>query len=111
VSNLNYANTPTPTPGNTWLQSTDQERFSRVKNALIAKMPRAVEVVKITAAKQDGQIVAKLLKPLTAAERGTLLLDVEALLKAAIDPALVIWLEALGDRNSLRNLRGIKVEQ
>jgi hypothetical protein len=31
-------------------------------------------------------------------------------LKAHIDDALTVWLEPLGDRNSLRNLRGIEVK-
>ena len=43
-------------------------------------------------------------------KRGPLLLDFEVFLKEAIDPGLVVWLEPLGDRNSLRNLRGIEVK-
>ena len=36
--------------------------------------------------------------------------DLEAFLKESIDPGLVVWLEPLGDRSSLRNLRGIEVK-
>ncbi len=64
----------------------------------------------IAAAKPDGQIIVSLVKPISASERGPLLLDLEAFLKLAIDPSLVVWLEPLGDRNSLRNLRGIEVK-
>lgn len=48
--------------------------------------------------------------PVPADKRGTLLLDLEASLKESIDPGLVVWLEPLGDRSSLRNLRGIEVK-
>jgi hypothetical protein len=34
----------------------------------------------------------------------------EDYLKESIDAGLVVWLEPFGDRNSLRNLRGIEVK-
>ena len=67
-------------------------------------------VINVVAAKQDGQIIVTLEKPMPASKRGPLLLDFEVFLKEAIDPGLVVWLEPLGDRNSLRNLRGIEVK-
>ncbi len=54
-------------------------------------------------------MIVRLLVPVPAGKRGTLLLDLEAGLKQLIDPGLVVWLEPLGDRSSLRNLRGIEV--
>ena len=44
-----------------------------------------------------------------ASERGTLLLNLEAILKKEIDDGISIWHIPLGDKNSLRNLRGIEV--
>ena len=61
-------------------------------------------------AKPDGQVIIRLLEPVPADKRGTLLLDLEAFLKESIDPGLAVWLEPLGDHNSLRNLRGIEVK-
>ena len=43
--------------------------------------------------------------------RGTKLLDLEELLKENVDLGITIWLEPLGDKNSLRNLRGIEVKK
>jgi hypothetical protein len=60
--------------------------------------------------KQDGQIIVKLLETVSADKRGTLLLNLEDYLKESIDAGLVLWLEPFGDRNSLRNLRGIEVK-
>ncbi|WP_156302385.1 hypothetical protein [Methylogaea oryzae] len=52
-------------------------------------------------------MIVGLLQPLSAGERGTLLLDLEAFLKETVEPSLAVWLEPLGDRSSLRNLRGM----
>jgi len=79
-------------------------------NALHAGTTALNGIVVITAAKQNGQIIVNLVESMPASKRGPLLLSLEAFLKEAIDPSLVVWLEPLGDRNSLRNLRGIEVK-
>lgn len=107
---LSYANTSTPTPNTAWLLLSDDERLAFVRNSLDACNQAKYNILEILAAKQDGQVIARLLEPVPADQRGTLLLDLEAFLKESIDPGLVIWLEPLGDRSSLRNLRGIEVK-
>ena len=109
-SNLSYASSSTPSPGLAWLDLSADERQGIVASTLAAGMPATKDLLAVTAAKEDGQVIVNLLEPLSAAARGTLLLDTEAFLKDAIDPALVLWLEALEDRSSLRNLRGIEVK-
>lgn len=107
---LGYAQTNTPSPSPAWRQLPDTERLTLVMDTL-HNVPTALDRnVVIAAANQDGQILVSLVEPMPAGKRGTLLLDLEATLKAAIDPGLVVWLEPLGDRNSLRNLRGIEVK-
>ncbi len=108
--NLKYAQTNTPTPGSEWRNLPDAERRIRVIDALKAGAAALSHAVIIAAAKEDGQIIVNLAEPLSAGKRGQLLLDLEAFLKQAIDPGLAVWLEPLGDRNSLRNLRGIEVK-
>ena len=68
------------------------------------------ELLLVVAAKKDGQVVVRMLNPLTASKRGTLLLDFEECIKKNVDQGLTVWGEALGDKNSLRNLRGIEVK-
>ena len=109
-SNLGYANTETPTPGHAWCQLTEAERLALVNKAVGDKMGSLNKTLVITEAKMDGQVIVSLLEPVSADKRGTLLLDLEAFLKESIDPGLVVWLDSLGDRNSLRNLRGIEVK-
>ncbi len=108
-SNLRYANTDTPTPGHAWCQRPDDERLALVNNVMV-KMATLNKILVIVEARLDGQVIVKLLEPVPADQRGTLLLDLEAFLKESIDPGLVVWLEPFGDRSSLRNLRGIEVK-
>jgi hypothetical protein len=109
-ANLRYANVNTPTPGHVWRQLSDDERLALVNNTVDAKMRSLKEILVIVDAKPDGQVIVKLLEPVSADKRGTLLLDLEASLKESIDPGLVVWHEPFGDRGSLRNLRGIEVK-
>jgi len=109
-NNLCHANTDTPTPSLAWCQLSDSERLDLIMNTVDAMMVPASKNLVIVEAKLDGQVIVSLLEPVPADKRGTLLLDIEAFLKESIDPGLVVWLEPLGDRNSLRNLRGIEVK-
>ncbi|MCR4304408.1 MAG: hypothetical protein NUV63_09345 [Gallionella sp.] len=109
-SNLYNANTNTPAPGHTWRQLSDNERLVLVNNTVTARMAALNKTLVAVEAKLDGQVIIRLLEPVPADKRGTLLLDLEAFLKESIDPGLVVWLEPFGDRSSLRNLRGIEVK-
>lgn len=108
--NTCYANVDTPPPRQSWRQLSDGERLIRVKEAVGNGMSAISQQITIIEAQKDGQVILNLGDPLPADRRGTVLLDLEAFLKEAIDPGLVVWLEPLGDRNSLRNLRGIEVK-
>ena len=109
-SKLCYANADTPTPGQAWCQLSDNERLTLVDKVTNAKIEASHKILVIVEAKQDGQVIVRLLEPVPADKRGTLLLDFEAFLQESIDPGLVVWLEPFGDRSSLRNLRGIEVK-
>ncbi len=105
-----YAYADTPSPSLEWQQLSGAERYIRVTDALRAEIAVPNDAIIIVAAREDGQVIVNLTEPMSAGKRGTLLLDLEAFLKETIDPGLVVWLTSLGDRNSLRNLRGIEVK-
>lgn len=107
---LKYAKMDTPSPSPVWQKLSDAERHARVMSALKNGPTALNSTVVIAAAKDDGQVVVNLTESLSASKRGQLLLDLEDFLKKEIDPGLAVWLEPLGDRNSLRNLRGIEVK-
>lgn len=58
----------------------------------------------------EGQSITVQLPPMPAGKRGDVLMAME-LAAQAIDPSLVVWHEPMGDRSSLRNLRGIEVKR
>ena len=107
---LKYAYADTPSPSIEWQRLSDAERLARVIDALGAVTTVFNSVIVVIKAMKDGQIIVNLVESMPASKRSTLLLDLEAFLKEAIDPGLVVWLTSLGDRNSLRNLRGIEVK-
>lgn len=106
---LKYAAADTLVPLQSWVERSDDDRLALVR-AAVDSLAQYGEVVEIVAAAQDGQIIIRFLKPVSPDRRGTLLLDLEDHLKSEVDIGLTVWLEPLGDKNSLRNLRGIKVK-
>jgi len=108
--NKHIAEAETPLPGPTWGALDDRQRLDEVLRRLHACPGQLSAQIEIASVKPDGQIIVRLKQPLSASQRGPVLLDFEAYLKETLDDALVVWLEALGDKNSLRNLRGIEVK-
>ena len=88
----------------------DEERLSLISTTASSNQRFPGNILVAVEARQDGQVIMRLKEPLGPSERGTLLLDLEAFLKETVDPGLVVWLEPLGDRSSLRNLRGVEVK-
>ena len=103
----NFAFEKTLTTTDFWRDLTEEKKKELI-NKEIAKDEtlREFEVHKVF---NDGQIVFHLTKTITSSIRGTLLLDLEDRLKKNIDIGLTVWLEPVGDKSKLRNLRGIKI--
>lgn len=104
---LEYANVDSPSVAAAWEEMDGQIRLSNVRNALSGN--RQFEALVATEARDDGQVYLMLARPLRASERGVLLRAAEAHLKDVIDQGITVWCEPLGDKNSLRKLRGIQV--
>ncbi len=56
----------------------------------------------------NGQIVLKTSENIAPNVRGLLLLNLEKKLKDDIDIGITIWLEPVGDKSKLRQLRGVQ---
>ena len=102
-----YANMPTPQTSAEWANIGNQSRLNRVNESLEGS--KFFEFVAPTRTLDDGQIYFSLKKPIPSSMRGIFLLDLELFLKENVDPGIVIWCEPIGDKNSLRNLRGIEI--
>ena len=104
-----YADVPTPAPGVAWTALNERQRVDQVLSKLQSGPAQFLAEIEVVTAKADGQVIVHTKQSLPASQRGPFLLDLEDYLRD-IDQALVVWLEPLGDRNSLRNLRGIEVK-
>ena len=85
----------------------DTMRVSKLNDLLKLKsLDNEIEIVRVL---DSGAVYVRLLKDFSAATRGTFLLDFEDLAKRECEIGINVWLEPIGDRNSLRKLRGIRI--
>jgi hypothetical protein len=98
-----------PSPSKKWREMSHDDRKTFL-NDILKQRSDFYENFEVAYTKDDGQVIVKMKNSLKPSERGTLLLDLEELFKLEIDQGINLWVEALGDKNSLRNLRGIEVK-
>ena len=104
----NYADDITPVPGSYWSNLSNNERVNVIDQ--IKSNMDTFKDISITRVLENGNVFITLNNTIRAAERGKLLLDFEEELKKKLDQGLSVWSEPLGDRNSLRKLRGIEIK-
>ena len=104
---LEFASWDSPTVGDAWRDLSSSDRDAVVLTAL-RDNPR-LGIVGRSRCRDDGQIFLTLNEPLSAADRGVILRAVEAHLKNVVDQGVTVWVEPIGDKNSLRKLRGIEI--
>ena len=97
----------TPTPQNSWKELNENERIKKLKNLSKDNSYKDFSVIN---AFEDGQVILKIENSIPADIRGSLLLDCEESLKKNIDRGITIWLEPVGDKSKLRNLRGVEIK-
>lgn len=100
----NFASAKTPLPEKKWLDLSKEKRAELITNELKS---RNLENFEVFDAPDDGRVVFKVLESIAANKRGFLLLELEEQLKRKVDNGITVWLEPVGDKSKLRNLRGI----
>tara|TARA_B100000242_G_C42828474_1_gene384920 strand:+ start:202 stop:546 length:345 start_codon:yes stop_codon:yes gene_type:complete len=96
-----------PTTLDKWKEASNLDRISLIKDFLMKKDEyKNFEVIKT---EQNGNVILRTEVSISASERGILLLNLEENLKSSIDHGITVWLEPVGDKSKLRNLRGIKI--
>jgi hypothetical protein len=92
-----------------WKQKSEKERIKLITDKLIENpLYKNFEVVK---AEENAQVILRIEKSIPASKRGVMLLELEEMLKNFVDKSITIWLEPVGDKSKLRNLRGIKFKE
>ena len=104
---LEFASTPNPVLSSKWVNSSEKDRINNI-NTVIQNFP-GHEKIEIKSALANGQVSIELNVVMEANERGFFLLDFEEWIKKMVDIGISIWHVPIGDKNSLRNLRGIEV--
>ena len=103
-----YANADTPVTQTTWKLMPDIERIKLLNNQIRKKQDyMSISINKTT---ESGQVLVTLDGKFSASERGVYLLDFERYLKDNVDQGINVWCETIGDKSSLRNLRGIQIK-
>lgn len=102
-----HADIESPKTSLEWRQLESDHRVKRIVHFIDSHT--GFDKIKVTRALPDGQVFVELIEPLSPAVRGSLLLDFESQLKDGVDQGLVVWCEPLGDKSTLRNLRGIEI--
>ena len=104
----NFSKSKTPNTSEKWMNKSEEDRKKVINNELSKN--DLYKDFKILQVPNNGQIVFKIEKIISANERGLLLLELEEKLKSEIDKGITVWCEPIGDKSKLRNLRGIKIK-
>jgi hypothetical protein len=102
-----YADVESPETSLEWRQLQPDHRVKRIVDFI--DWHTGFNKIRVTRALPDGQVFVEFMEPLPPTIRGSLLLDFESQLKDGVDQGLVVWCEPLGDKSTLRNLRGIEI--
>jgi len=101
------AEADSPQPSLQWIELSAVERLSKIKNAT----PEFDSLVEPISARENGYLIATLIQELDPKERGSILMDYELQLKDRVDSSITVWLEPLGDKSTLRRLRGMEIKK
>lgn len=102
----NFSYEDSPIVSKEWVRKTKEKRVNDIKEILNSYSDyKNYEVMDVL---DDGQVIFKILESIPASKRGEKLLFLEDLLKSKIDNGITVWLEPVGDKSKLRNLRGVK---
>jgi hypothetical protein len=105
--NLSHSSIDSPSTGREWINMTNDKRVRLIRESIqLLSLDFDISVID---AQENGQVSITINSPIEINDRGTLLLDLEESLKNTIDVGINLWHEAIGDKSSLRNLRGIEV--
>lgn len=102
----NFSSSKTPLTSLKWKNLTMSNRKELISKEL--KKNKFYEDIEVVDTPDDGQVVIKISKTISASERGLFLLNIEMKLKSEIDEGITIWLEPVGDKSKLRQMRGVK---
>tara|TARA_B100001142_G_scaffold250769_1_gene250948 strand:+ start:352 stop:678 length:327 start_codon:yes stop_codon:yes gene_type:complete len=103
----NYSNVDTHEVKETWFSLSFNQKKDAITDFL--KKNSYDHILKFSNITTDGQVNFQLLLDIDVNTRCDTLLDIELHMKSELDIGLTLWLDPMGDKNTLRNLRGIEI--
>ena len=91
-----------------WVDCSPEEQILKIQSFMLSYPEYEGVVVKETF--KNGHVILRIEKTIPANIRGLFLLELEKRIKEAIDVGLTIWLEPVGDKSKLRQLRGVEIK-
>lgn len=91
-----------------WKNLNKKQRIEKIQSVI--NSIEKYKIINIQEVYNNGQIIFRIEESIPANERGLFLLEFEEELKKEIDQGLTVWLEPVGDKSKLRQLRGVEVK-
>jgi hypothetical protein len=98
-----------PLPSKEWKDLDENKKINLIKNVI--DQTKLLDQFKVISSDLNGNTILRIENAIPANKRGILLLEIEKKLKEKIDNSIVLWLEPVGDKSKLRNLRGIEIKK
>lgn len=108
---LSYANENSPVPGKQWTDTQEIGRISQIKASLDKFDSEWSNKFSVVSARDNGFVIFEFKDTIPVQIRGMYFLNIESHLNRMIDKSITIWIAPVGDKSSLRNLRGIEVKK
>jgi hypothetical protein len=105
---INHSLEITPKISKEWIEEKELDRIKKIE--AIIKQNTKYDLIKVISCNENGNVEINLPPAIKVGERGLYILDFEKWIKESIDHGLTVWCRPLGDKNSLRNLRGIQIK-
>tara|TARA_B110000503_G_C6840729_1_gene286742 strand:+ start:181 stop:534 length:354 start_codon:yes stop_codon:yes gene_type:complete len=99
----------TPQATSEWKKMPQKERMSLLGSAFNAFDVRFKNNLDLIFANDNGEVTFRFKSEPAVADRGEILMSLECVLKEKVFDFIYVSIEPLGDKNSLRRLRGIDI--
>ena len=94
-------------PTTAWIKLEESQRIKIIQDFLVSQ--ELEFQMQVTSAPDNGQVVLTTTDTLPPGRRGLFLLRLENTIKEHIDIGITLWLEPVGDKSKLRQLRGVTI--
>ncbi len=91
-----------------WRLSTEIDRVSKIEELLA--LHSEYDGIDVASAFANGHITLRIEHQIPADTRGLFLIELENRIKDKVESGATIWLEPVGDKSKLRQLRGVDIK-